>query len=266
MIETAGFEDVTQIRMSREIGGVPVYWVSSYLIDGLLIDTGCRHTADELNVFLYEMNIEKIVNTHFHEDHVGGNRIIGKTHKAAIYAHPDSIPLIGERQKLYPYQELVWGYPVPSETLPVTEIIKTENYEFEVIETPGHSVGYIALVEKSQGWCFSGDIFARENLKVIRPDEDMREAIKSVERLISLDAERLILFTSVGKIIEKGREALAACIRYLKDLAGKSKGFRDQGYDIDGIVKEIFGGEHKFAEMTNGQYTTENLIRSVLKI
>ncbi len=40
MIETARYEDVTQIRMSREMGGVPVYWVSSYLVDGLLIDTG----------------------------------------------------------------------------------------------------------------------------------------------------------------------------------------------------------------------------------
>jgi hypothetical protein len=40
MIETASFEEVTQIRMSREIGGKPVYWVSAYLVDGLLIDTG----------------------------------------------------------------------------------------------------------------------------------------------------------------------------------------------------------------------------------
>ena len=231
-----------------------------------MIDTGCSHTADELNVFLYGMNVERIVNTHFHEDHVGGNRIIGKTHKAAIYAHHDSIPLIRGKQKLYPYQELIWGYPIPSETLPVADVIKMENHEFEVIETPGHSVGHIALVEKSQGWCFSGDIFARENLKVIRPDEDMGETIKSMEKLIFLDAERLVLFTSVGKIIEKGREALAACIRYLEDLAEKSKKLRDQGYDINGIVKKIFGGEHKFAEMTNGQYTTENLIKSVLKI
>ncbi len=148
----------------------------------------------------------------------------------------------------------------------MADVIKTENHEFEVIETPGHSVGHIALVEKSQGWCFSGDIFARENLKVIRPDEDRGETIKSMEKLIFLDAERLVLFTSVGKIIEKGREALAACIRYLEDLSGKSKEFRDQGYGINGIVKKIFGGEHKFAEMTNGQYTTENLIKSVLKI
>jgi len=100
MIETTRFEDVTQIRMSREIGGVSVYWVASYLIDGLLIDTGCSHTADELNVFLYRMNVERIVNTHFHEDHVGGNSIIGATHKASIYAHPDSIPLIRGKQKL----------------------------------------------------------------------------------------------------------------------------------------------------------------------
>ncbi|MBW2559048.1 MAG: hypothetical protein JRD69_09510 [Deltaproteobacteria bacterium] len=40
MIEVNQFEEVTQIRMSRVIDGVPIYWVSAYLIDGLLIDTG----------------------------------------------------------------------------------------------------------------------------------------------------------------------------------------------------------------------------------
>jgi hypothetical protein len=30
------------------------------------------------------------------------------------------------------------------------------------------------------------------------------------------------------------------------------------------IIQKMFGGEHGFAEMTNGQYTTENLVRSVL--
>lgn len=266
MIETEKYEDVTQIRMSREIGGMSFYWVSAYLVDGLLIDTGCSHTADELNIFLYGMNVEKIVNTHFHEDHVGGNSIISSTHKSSIYAHTDSIPLIREKQKLYPYQELVWGYPVLSETLPVEDIIKTENYEFEVMETPGHSEGHIVLVERSRGWCFSGDIFSRENLKVARPEEDMGEIIKSMEQLIFLDTDRLILFTSVGKIIEKGRETLATTIRYLQELAEKSKELTSQGYEIDAIVKELFGGEHNFAYLTNGQYTSSNLIKSIMKI
>ena len=52
MIETSQFEDVVQIRMSRVIDGVPVYWVSAYLVDGLLIDTGCSYTAEELAAHL----------------------------------------------------------------------------------------------------------------------------------------------------------------------------------------------------------------------
>jgi len=48
MIETTVFEGITQIRMSREIGGNPVYWVAAYLVDGLLVDTGCSYTAENL--------------------------------------------------------------------------------------------------------------------------------------------------------------------------------------------------------------------------
>ena len=32
------------------------------------------------------------------------------------------------------------------------------------------------------------------------------------------------------------------------------------------MSRELFGGEHAFAEMSNGQYTTENLIRSLLRM
>jgi hypothetical protein len=39
-----------------------------------------------------------------------------------------------------------------------------------------------------------------------------------------------------------------------------------KGLSITDIIQELFGGEHNFAQITNGQYTTENLIRSVLQI
>jgi len=32
------------------------------------------------------------------------------------------------------------------------------------------------------------------------------------------------------------------------------------------MSREFFGGEHAFAALSNGQYTTENLVRSVLKM
>jgi glyoxylase-like metal-dependent hydrolase (beta-lactamase superfamily II) len=260
------FEEVTQINMSRTLEGKPLYWVSSYLVDGLLIDTGCSYTANELASFLKDKSLKKVVITHFHEDHIGANHVLEEDFGVEIFAHPDSVPLINQTPDLYPYQENVWGYPVPTAVKTIPTAIRTESFTFQSIETPGHSIGHIAIVEMNRGWCFSGDIFAREKPKYIRPEEDMGEIIKSMKKLLDLSTERLVLFTSVGKIIEEGRSALQSCIDYLEELALQARGLQKRGFDVDDIVDEIFGGEHGIAEFTNGQFTTKNLVRSVLKI
>ena len=266
MLETTTFEGITQIRMSREIGGKPVYWVAAYLVDGLLIDTGCSYTAGELASFLDSSPIHQIVNTHFHEDHVGGNRLLQTKFGVTIYAPADSVPLIGRAARLFPYQEMVWGTPEPTGVQPLPAVIRTRCHTFTVIDTPGHSAGHASLVEMDRGWCFSGDIFAREQMKFIRPEEDMGETVASLRKLIALPCDRLILFTSVGRIVEEGRQAIESCIRYLEDLSARAKALESEGLGVAAIVQRLFGGEHGFAQLTNGQYTTENLIRSVLKM
>lgn len=266
MIETAWFEEVTQIRMSREIGGKPVYWVAAYLVDGLLIDTGCSYTAEELAAFLDSRPVNRIVNTHFHEDHIGGNRALAQKFGLEIFAPADSVPRIARKPELFPYQEVAWGYPDPSVTKPLPAVVRTARYAFDVIDTPGHSSGHAALVEKSRGWCFCGDIYARQEMKFIRPEEEMAETVASMRRLIALPTDRLVLFTSVGRIVEEGRQALSACVRSIEALSRRAGALARQGQAIPEIVRELFGGEHPFAELTNGQYTTENLVRSVLRM
>jgi glyoxylase-like metal-dependent hydrolase (beta-lactamase superfamily II) len=266
MLEKTFFEEITQIRMSREIDGKPVYWVAAYLVDGLLIDTGCSYTADELASFLAGREVRQVVNTHFHEDHVGGNHLLQTKFGVAIYAPADSVPLIGRVPNLFPYQETVWGYPEPTMVKPLPAVIQTRCHTFTVIDTPGHSAGHVSLVEMAKGWCFSGDLFAREQMKFIRPEEDMGEVVASMKKLIALPSDRLILFTSVGRIVEDGRQAMESCIRFIEDLSGRAKALEREGLGIAEIVRRLFGGEHTFAQLTNGQYTTENLIRSVLRI
>jgi len=266
MLETTCFDEITQIRMSREIGGKPVYWVAAYLVDGLLIDTGCSHTAEELSSFLDGKGLCQVVNTHFHEDHVGGNRLLQRRFGVSIHAPVDSVSLIGQAARLFPYQETVWGYPEPSEVNRLPAVIRTPNHRFAVIDTPGHSAGHAAFVEMDRGWCFSGDIFARVQMKYIRPEEDMGETVASMKKLIALPCDRLVLFTSVGRIVEEGREALESCVYYIEALSGRAKALEREGLDVAEISRRLFGGEHGFAQLTNGQYTTENLIRSVLKM
>jgi len=48
MIKASTHNEVTRLFMGHDLDGRLLYWVSAYLVDGLLIDTGCKHTAEEL--------------------------------------------------------------------------------------------------------------------------------------------------------------------------------------------------------------------------
>lgn len=270
MLKIKEYGEVTQITMGA--GDQPIYLVSCYLVDGMLVDTGCPHTADELVNFLKDKNLKFAINTHYHEDHIGANHLLQKEFGLDIYAHPDAIPLINKVHELYPYQELVWGYPVPTVVLPIQDVIKTDNYQFGVIETPGHCNGHISLVELDKSWCFIGDLFVSERPRVIRPEENLREIIRSMNRLLDLSTKKLILFASNGKIVDDGRNALESCIQYLREMAKKARNLNEQGLSVNEIVQELFGGEQTigafgtFKDMTQGQFSTENLVKELLKL
>lgn len=265
MLETSQFEEVTRIKMSLEVEGKPMYWVASYLVDGLLIDTGCPHTAGELADFLEGRRLDLVVNTHYHEDHVGANRLIAERFATPMFAHRGSVPRIGEVPELRPYQEYVWGCPEPCTVGALGDAVETENHRFEVIETGGHSEGHVALVEMEKGWCFSGDIFIAEKPKVIRADEDARGLIRSLRRLAALPTGRLALFTSMGEIVTDGRRALLSCADYFEGIGAQARELAEEGLAVEEIRERIFGDGSSLAALTGGHFSSDNLIASLLK-
>jgi glyoxylase-like metal-dependent hydrolase (beta-lactamase superfamily II) len=94
-MEIQALEEITQIRMSREIGGNPAYCVAAHLVDGLLIDTGCSCTTGELMSCFEKHPPKWVVNTRYHEDHIGANRLVRERFGINIYAHPEAAPLVG---------------------------------------------------------------------------------------------------------------------------------------------------------------------------
>jgi hypothetical protein len=66
--------------------------------------------------------------------------------------------------------------------------------------------------------------------------------------------------------VENGRKALEECVRNIRALSRKAKDLQAQGKTVAEIMKALFGGEHPRAQRTDGQFTTENLIRSVLEM
>jgi glyoxylase-like metal-dependent hydrolase (beta-lactamase superfamily II) len=251
--------------MGREYQGRVLYWTAAYLVDGLLIDTGCSHTSEELTRFLEGQRLDLAVNTHHHEDHVGANHLLQQRFKTPIMASRESAPLIARSPKLLPYQELVWGHPVPTKVNVLPDEVETENYHFDVIETPGHCPGHVALVEMARGWCFTGDLFISREPKAMRPEEDLYEIARSMTKLVDLQTERLILFTGLGNLVEDGRAALQSCIDYIHGLSERARELERQGLSTSAMVNQLFGRESVLAGLTDGHISSENVVRALLR-
>jgi len=265
LIETDHLGEVTRIKMGREYQGRVLYWTAAYLVDGLLIDTGCPHTAEELARFLEGRHLKLAVNTHHHEDHVGANHLLQQRFEIPIMASGESAPLIAQPAELRPYQELVWGYPVPTEVGILPRQLETESHRFEVIGTPGHCPDHVALVEMTKGWCFTGDLFISREPKAMRPEEDIHEIARSMTKLVDLPPEKLILFTGLGNVVEDGREALQSCIDYIQGLSRRVRELERRGYSIGDMVNQLFGRESVLAGLTDGHISSENVVRALLR-
>jgi glyoxylase-like metal-dependent hydrolase (beta-lactamase superfamily II) len=251
--------------MGREYQGRVLYWTAAYLVDGLLIDTGCSHSSEELTRFLEGQHPDLAVNTHHHEDHVGANHQLQQRFKTPIMASRESAPLIAQSPKLLPYQELVWGYPVPTVVDILPDHLETDNYRFNVIETPGHCPGHVAFVEMTRGWCFTGDLFISRQPKAMRPEEDIHEIARSIRKLVELRTEKLILFTGLGNAVEDGREALRSCIDYIHGLSERARELERQGLSTSAMVNQLFGRESILAGLTDGHISSENVVRALLR-
>jgi glyoxylase-like metal-dependent hydrolase (beta-lactamase superfamily II) len=232
-------------------------------VDGLLIDSGPAHTAEELTEFLKGKGVKTVVNTHYHEDHIAANALLKERYGVELLAHPLAVSKINQPAKLYPYQEEVWGYPVPSQVKEIGNNITTQHFRFEVIYTPGHDRDHICLFERKHGWIFTGDLFVGTRPNVVRPMDDVRQIIADLKKVKDLKPH--ILFPAPGNVRTEPVPVLERTIRYLEDLGQKVMELSNKGLSPAEIVQQIFGNEAPIAELTQQQFSSLNMVKSFLK-
>jgi len=263
MLDTAQFEQVTQIRLSRYPDFPPHATVSTYLVDGLLVDSGISYTAEELTEFLKDKKLNMVVNTHYHEDHIAADALIKDRYGAEIFAHPLAVEKIDRPAQLYPYQEEVWGYPTPCQVKAIGDCVRTDNFLFDVIYTPGHDRDHICLFEPEHRWLFSGDLFVGTRPKAIRPMNDIVQTIADLKKV--KDLKPRFLFPAPGKVLVEPVPLLEKSVQYLEDLGEKVAEEHAKGMSPQDIVKALFGGEYELAEFTQQQFSALNMVKSYLK-
>lgn len=263
MIEVKQHGEVMQIRMSRYDSFPAGTWVNAFLVDGLLVDTGPAHTAEELTSLLSDKPLKKAVNTHSHEDHISANKFLQEAYQIDIFASPLAVEKINRPARLYPYQEEVWGYPVPSQVQSLGKYLETEHYRFDVLPTPGHDRDHICLFEKENGWLFTGDLYVTTAPVVCRPNDDMRQIIADLKMIRALNPQ--IVFPAPTHIVLAPCEKLDRLIGYLQELEIQIGSLYSQGLSVEQIKQRIFPVDGIIEEATQHQFSSLNMVKSFLK-
>ncbi len=257
---------VVKFCAGRAVLGRTFYHTAAYWVDGLLIDSTCAFTAQELLRALASLAVHQIVNTHSHEDHIGANGVLQKTRALAIWAHPLTLPILANPrlQHLQLYRRFFWGWPQPSQGKPVGEWVETGHYRFRVIHTPGHSPDHICLHEPQQGWLFSGDAYIGGQDRAARPDYDIYAVIASLKKLAGLHVTALFPGSGTVRVNDPVAD-IQRKIAYLEELGEKVRGLHAKGFSERAIVERLLGQEPSITYLTLGHFRRSHLIRAFLQ-
>jgi glyoxylase-like metal-dependent hydrolase (beta-lactamase superfamily II) len=207
-------------------------WLNSNLVvlrspgDNVLVDSGySTHREKTLELLASALDrepLERLVNTHCHCDHIGGNAAI-----AAVYGCRVTIPE-GEVKNVEPWtRESAWMEFFDQRTDPFRfddtiaagERFAAGGFEWEAHAAPGHDMDALVFFEPSNRILISGDALWKDGMGIVWPAEGAnpyiaaaREALAAIERL----APALVIpghgapFTEVAAAIATVRSRLDA--------------------------------------------------------
>lgn len=269
MIKSKSYEPVTQFLMGRDYEGQVIYTMACYYLEGLLIDSGPMHVADELAAAFADYPVWQIVNTHHHEDHIGNNLWFQQNRRSGpVLAPASAVPLIENpalwSERIMPYCQITWGIPPASLAEPLPERVVTDSFDLQVIPTPGHSPDHVSLLEARQGWLFAGDLFLAEKVTTLRSDEDVNIMLQSLYKLLDYDFE--MLFCASGRVVEdSAKKAVAAKIAYWEEQREAIMSLHQAGIDENEILRQLYGKESALFGPSEGDFGKIHLIRSFIQ-
>ena len=167
--------------------------------DCLIIDPGFEPDPVFACIAQHQLSPIAVINTHGHSDHIAGNQ-------AMKNRWPDC-PLIigaGDAHKLTDAEanlsapfgvELI--SPPADQTVAEGDILDLAGLELHVLETPGHSLGHVVFVWKTEPpfVVIGGDVLFRGSIgRTDFPDGNMQQLLESIRsKLFTLPDDTLVL-------------------------------------------------------------------------
>ncbi|MFI5735056.1 MBL fold metallo-hydrolase [Kribbella sp. NPDC051587] len=195
-----------------------------------MVDSGFVGHAPETAAWVMARTrrLDLVVNTHWHSDHVGGNALL-QSLGAGIVASVVDADALQRRDAGCCVSEYL-DQPVPQYSVDRRvsdgQVLRLGEADWEVIRTPGHTPGHLALWQPEERLLVVGDALSDYDVGWVNLALDgveaSRTALESLERLADLSAR--VLLPSHGPLPEDAGAALAAAIRRAQRLVDDPAG------------------------------------------
>ncbi|XP_049871846.1 beta-lactamase-like protein 2 homolog [Pectinophora gossypiella] len=222
-------------------GPMTLQGTNTYLIGSgknrILVDTGDKDVKAyqehlEKVVQSEQINIEHIVVTHWHHDHIGGvENVYGSIAKQPkVWKYKRSKDDSADNQ-LPPSIPLNW--------LSDGQEITVEGATVKVHHTPGHTTDHVVLTLREENILFSGDCILGEGTAVF---EDLYTYMKSLQRI--LDLRPRIIYPGHGNIVNDPVKKIEYYIEHRnqreEQILKKLQENPDKSLTEMDLVKEIY--------------------------
>lgn len=168
--------------------------------DNVVVDSGyCSHREETIELVAGRLGVdpqplERLINTHCHSDHMGGNAALASAFGCRI-----TIPE-GEVKHVVPWTpQSVWMAQFDQradpfshdDTLRAGDRFEAGGFEWHAYAAPGHDMDALMFFEPTRRLLISGDALWRDGMGFVWPDEGARnpyieaarEALATIERL-----------------------------------------------------------------------------------
>ena len=207
-------------------------FVYAYALDSdqlCLIDTGVAGAEKTISTALQKIgkdlsDIDIIILTHSHPDHIGSASLIQHKSGAQVWAHRNEQVWIenteqqGRERPVPGFAKLVSGSVRINRLLSDGDILPLgKNSTFKVLHTPGHSPGSISLLSEENGVLFCGDVIPQAGGMPIY--EDVSALASSLARLAEIENLTALYSSWMAPLYGQGAvDAIYTGIQYLKTI------------------------------------------------
>lgn len=179
----------------------------------VIVDPGCyeRHEEKELSGFISANDLKPkvLLNTHFHLDHIFGNKYVFETYGLKPTACRLDLPTLAmaeQSAQLYGFSNYRTS-PEPEHFIDEGDVLTFGNTKLDIYFTPGHAPGHIIAVNHETKDVIAGDVLFNGSIgRTDLPGGNFADLEQSIQRKLYTLPDDFTVYCGHGPDTTIGKE------------------------------------------------------------